>query len=365
MQVHLGDINDNAPTWLFPPESNVVVNVTIHEPVGHQVALLRASDPDLGENGQIMFKIMHVSVLSNTAVTSDPRNDSQTEIELIKQEMFELDPSTGALYVARPLRASDMGLVKLLIEAGDMGKPNRSSHRTILFNIMDFQRPKYTDSSSNRIGAPFTSGGSGFQHHDLVVIVVMVAVAIVISLFLIVAMLFLRCPVCLFHDRSMNSYNNVAQASVGVPSSHMGPHQEAYLPEVFRDSHAVGTLSGKDGSLVSGEETLFYPTDRDKIIPSRGSASGKNILNVDYDGALQDGTLTQYQQSRQFFILTKPDGGYAVSMDGTPIELSTLGNCCRIILGFTWVRSLHRLISECVLLLGRPVCNIILKIVRK
>ncbi|KAL5967778.1 Protocadherin gamma-B4 [Taenia solium] len=326
VQVHLGDINDNAPIWLFPPESNVVVNVTIHEPVGHQVALLRASDPDLGENGQVMFKIMHVSVLSNTAVTSDPRNDSQTEIELIKQEMFELDPSTGALYVSRPLRASDMGLVKLLIEASDMGKPNKSSHRTILFNIMDFQRPKYTDSSNNRIGAPFTSGGSGFQHHDLVVIVVMVAVAIVISLFLIVAMLFLRCPVCLFHDRSMNSYNNVAQTTVGIPSGHMGPHQEAYLPEVFRDSHAVGTLSGKDGSLVSGEETLFYPTDRDKIIPSRGSASGKNIISVDYDGALQDGTLTQYQQSRQFFILTKPDGGYAVSMDGTPIELSTLEN---------------------------------------
>ncbi|EUB59418.1 Protocadherin-18 [Echinococcus granulosus] len=326
VQVHLGDINDNAPTWLFPPESNVVVNVTIHEPVGHQVALLRASDPDLGENGQIMFKIIHVSVLSNTAATSDSRNDSQTEIELVKPEMFELDPSTGALYIARPLRASDMGLVKLLIEASDMGKPNKSSHRTILFNIMDFQRPKYTDPSSNRIGAPFTSGGSGFQHHDLVVIVVMVAVAIVISLFLIVAMLFLRCPVCLFHDRPMNSYNNVARTTVGLPSSHMGAHQEAYLPEVFRDSHAIGTLSGKDGSLVSGEETLFYPTDRDKIIPSRGSVSGKNILTIDYDGALQDETLAQYQQSRQFFILAKPDRGYAVSMDGTPIELSTLEN---------------------------------------
>ncbi|VDM16285.1 unnamed protein product [Hydatigera taeniaeformis] len=326
VQVHLGDINDNAPTWLFPPESNVVVNVTIHEPVGHQVALLRANDPDLGENGQIIFKIMHVSVLSNTAVTIDPHNDSQTEIELVKQEMFELDPSTGALYVARPLRVSDMGLVKLLIEASDMGKPNKSSHRTILFNIMDFQRPKYVDSSNNRISAPFTSGGSGFQHHDLVVIVVMVAVAIVISLFLIVAMLFLRCPVCLFHDRPMNSYNNVAQTTVGLPSNHMGPSQEAYLPEVFRDSHGVGTLSGKDGSLVSGEETLFYPMDRDKIIPSRGSSTGKNILNIDYDGALQDGSLTQYQQSRQFFILTKPDGGYAVSMDGTPIELSTIDN---------------------------------------
>ncbi|CDS42735.1 protocadherin 9 [Echinococcus multilocularis] len=326
VQVHLGDINDNAPTWLFPPETNVVVNVTIHEPVGHQVALLRASDPDLGENGQIMFKIIHVSVLSNAAATSDSRNDSQTEIELVKPEMFELDPSTGALYIARPLRASDMGLVKLLIEASDMGKPNKSSHRTILFNIMDFQRPKYTDPSGNRIGAPFTSGGPGFQHHDLVVIVVMVAVAIVISLFLIVAMLFLRCPVCLFHDRPMNSYNNVAQTTVGLPSSHMGAHQEAYLPEVFRDSHAIGTLSGKDGSLVSGEETLFYPTNRDKIIPSRGSVSGKNVLTIDYDGALQDGTLAQYQQSGQFFILAKPDGGYAVSMDGTPIELSTLEN---------------------------------------
>lgn len=290
------------------------------------MALLRASDPDLGENGQIMYRIMHVSVLSNTAMAGEIRNETQIENELVKHEMFELDPSTGALYIARPLRPVDMGLVKLLIEASDMGKPNKSSHRTILFNIMDFQRPKYSENGSGRIGAPFTSGGSGFQQHDLVVIVVMVAVAIVISLFLIVAMLFLRCPVCLFHDRSSNDYNNEQQNTIGFSSTHsVGPQHEAYLPEVFRDSHTIGTLGGKDGSLASGEETLFYPTDRDKIIPSRGSVSGKNILTIDYDGTIQDGTLSQYPQNRQFFILAKSDGNYAVSMEGTPIELSTLG----------------------------------------
>ena len=328
MQVHLGDINDNAPTWLFPPESNVVVNVTIHEPVGHQVALLRASDPDLGENGQVVFRIVHVSVLSNAISTNELRNENQTEIASAEQEMFELDPSTGALYIARPLRPSDMGLVKLLIEATDMGKPNKSSHRTILFNILDYRRPKYADPGSNRIGAPFTSGGLGFQHHDLVVIVVMVAVAIVISLFLIVAMLFLRCPVCLFHDRSTSNYNNASQTTVGFPSNHPGAAQEPYLPEVFRDSHTIGTLGGKDGSLTSGEEPIFYPTDREKIIPSRASMSGKNILTIDYDGTLQDGGLTQYQQGRKLFILAKPDGSYAMSMDGTPIELSNLGKFC-------------------------------------
>ncbi|VDD80003.1 unnamed protein product [Mesocestoides corti] len=326
VQIHLGDINDNAPNWLFPPESNVVVNVTIHEPVGHQVALLRATDPDLDENGQIMFKVMHVSVLSNTAAATEPRNENQTDSEVSRQEMFELDPSTGALYIARPLRPADMGLVKLLIEASDMGKPNKSSHRTILFNIMDFQRPKYTGASNNRMGAPYTSGGSVFQHHDLVVIVVMVAVAIVISLFLIVAMLFLRCPVCLFRDRAENSYNNVAQTTIGFPQNHTGHHHEAYLPEVFRDSHTIGTLGGKDGSLASGEDALFYPVDRDKIMPSRGSMSGKNILTIDYDGSVQAGTLAQCQQGRQFIILTRPDGGYAVSMDGAPIELSALDN---------------------------------------
>lgn len=331
VQVHLGDINDNAPNWLFPAESNVVVNVTIHEPVGHQVALLRANDPDLGENGQVVFRIVHVSVLSNAASASDSRNENQTENASAQQEMFELDSSTGALYIARPLRPSDMGLVKLLIEANDMGKPNKSSHRTILFNILDFRRPKYADSSGNRIGAPFTSGGLGFQHHDLVVIVVMVAVAIVISLLLIVAMLFLRCPVCLFHDRSMSNYNNVSQTAIGFPQNHSGPHQEAYLPEVFRDSHTIGTLGGKDGSLASGEEAIFYPTDREKMIPSRASISGKNIISIDYDGALQDGVPTQYQQGRKLFILAKPDGSYTMSMDGTPIELSNLGKHYRTV----------------------------------
>ncbi|KAM3187727.1 hypothetical protein ACTXT7_001714 [Hymenolepis weldensis] len=334
VQIHLGDINDNAPTWLFPPDSNMVVNVTIHEPVGHQVALLRATDPDLGENGQIMFKIMHFSILSTTPVTGEIRNETLTENEAIKQEMFELDPSTGALYVARHLRPEDMGLVKLLIEASDMGKPNKSSHRTIFFNLMNFQRPKYTDNGNSKIGAQHTPGGPGFQHHDLVVIVVMVAVAIVISLFLIIAMLFLRCPVCLFHDRSRNNYNNIQQSSMGFPGNHtVGPQHEAYLPEVFRDSHTIGTLGAKDGSLNSGEEMLFYQTDRDKIIPSRGSVSGKNILTIDYDGTLQDGTLSQYPQNRQFFILTKPDGNYAVSMEGAPIELSTLDGCRLIGIG--------------------------------
>ncbi|VDO06602.1 unnamed protein product [Rodentolepis nana] len=327
VQIHLGDINDNAPTWLFPPESNMVVNVTIHEPVGHQVALLRASDPDLGENGQIVFKIMHFSIRSTSSMTGEGRNETLAENEAVKHEMFELDPSTGALYIARHMRPDDIGLVKLLIEASDMGKPNKTSHRTILFNIMDFQRPKYNDNGNSKSGAQYTPGGPGFQHHDLVVIVVMVAVAIVISLFLIIAMLFLRCPVCLFHDRSRSNYNNIHQSGVGFPGNQtLGPQHEAYLPEVFRDSHTIGTLGGKDGSLNSGEETLFYQTDRDKIIPSRGSASGKNILTIDYDGTLQDGTLSQYPQNRQFFILTKPDGNYAVSMEGPPIELSTLGN---------------------------------------
>nr|CUU98793.1 hypothetical transcript [Hymenolepis microstoma] len=325
VQIHLGDINDNAPTWLFPPESNMVVNVTIHEPVGHQVALLRATDPDLGENGQIVFKIMHFSIRSTSSITGESRNETLAENEAVKHEMFELDPSTGALYIARHMRPEDIGLVKLLIEASDMGKPNKTSHRTILFNIMDFQRPKYNDNGNSKIGAQYTPGGPGFQHHDLVVIVVMVAVAIVISLFLIIAMLFLRCPICLFHDRSRNNYNNIHQSSVGFPGNQtLGPQHEAYLPEIFRDSHTIGTLGGKDGSLNSGEETLFYQTDRDKIIPSRGSASGKNILTIDYDGTLQDGTLSQYPQNRQFFILTKPDGNYAVSMEGAPIELSTL-----------------------------------------
>ena len=76
LRVTVTDVNDNAPRFERP-----VVAAWVAETagVGHQVAVVRASDADEGDNARITFRL----------ATDTPH--------------FQLDPTQGVLSVAAPL----------------------------------------------------------------------------------------------------------------------------------------------------------------------------------------------------------------------------------------------------------------------
>ncbi|VEL29143.1 unnamed protein product, partial [Protopolystoma xenopodis] len=263
VQIHLTDVNDNAPIWQFPGDRDREVNVSILEMVGHRIALLRAVDADEGENGQVEYilkQINHQSlsasrsslakptnsfsspsmnynqgegmVLNRTSATGEKLADSlkersgdesyvpqataakqkqrqgigdfqnsliqsleydlsqaasssdsipsihdeQSAFSNIGEEMlpsdlvvfntnslFELDPTTGALYIGRSLHSSDVGSAKLIIEARDRGNPVRRNPRVLRVNLLPWRMS--TDSglgqatSVKRTGGIIESGG--------------------------------------------------------------------------------------------------------------------------------------------------------------------------------------------------------------
>ncbi|VDL90583.1 unnamed protein product [Schistocephalus solidus] len=279
VQIHINDVNDNAPTWLFPPDPNLVINMTIYEPVGHQVAQFRANDRDYAENGDVIYQIVHFSILSsaNMASTLTEREHLETKPLSLNKTTgaldgipFELDASTGALYIARALSMQDMGLVKIIVEASDLGTPPKSTHRTVLFNILDYSQPQkvVAASADSYEGAAqenvHKTTNRNFEGQDIIIVTIMIAVAIFIALFLIIAMVFLQCPICRRRRQEINYHSATCGTNHKTPSPAAGvelhysiprdPHSYYYAPEVFRDSHSLISLVG--GGTRPGDTTV-------------------------------------------------------------------------------------------------------------
>uniref|UniRef100_A0AAY4EM86 Protocadherin-16 n=1 Tax=Denticeps clupeoides TaxID=299321 RepID=A0AAY4EM86_9TELE len=102
------DDNDNAPTfWAW--SSGGVLETT---PSGSLLATLQAKDPDEGENSTIFYSL------------SGPR-----------AERFSLNPTTGELRLASPLRHSERAAYSLTTTASDRGTPPQSSSSTLRIQV--------------------------------------------------------------------------------------------------------------------------------------------------------------------------------------------------------------------------------------
>ncbi|KAA3679552.1 uncharacterized protein DEA37_0010372 [Paragonimus westermani] len=284
VHIYVTDVNDNAPTWIFPVHNNQAINMTISEPVGYCLAKLKASDPDEGENGSVIYRLVQTSKMTNKDIFDgsaasmmgshvNPTADAfryQTTLEENGQSnlpgvnappagnLFELDPSSGAIYVGRSMNLNDVGSVKLVVEASDGGQPAKVNHRVLQINIFRYltQQPVFatvdTESASfnsadkSRYRLTSATNGGGHIENDLIVIIIMVAVTLIISLVLIVAILFLRCGIC--PNRAFGRYNSTIPNDYRPELAH--PHH--HLEEVFRDSGNMEV----DGLLVPGLERL-------------------------------------------------------------------------------------------------------------
>ena len=84
--VYVSDANDHRPRFRYPAFGNETIKISSQTPIGHEVAKIKAFDPDAGKNSNLTF-----------ALTDGNRDNA-----------FFLDPHNGSLKLA-----ADMGMVRL------------------------------------------------------------------------------------------------------------------------------------------------------------------------------------------------------------------------------------------------------------
>lgn len=111
------DVNDNTPVF-----SQKIYNVSInyeHDATSH-VAILSATDLDLGKNGRISYRF--------SSMTSD--ND---------KIYFKLNEMTGEIFLHKKFTSGQKPTYKLYVEAMDSGSPPLSSVVMVLVNVINQQ----------------------------------------------------------------------------------------------------------------------------------------------------------------------------------------------------------------------------------
>ncbi|XP_064546558.1 cadherin-related tumor suppressor [Drosophila montana] len=110
--IQVDDTNDNPPVF---EESVYSFDIPENAPRGYQVGEIVAKDADLAQNAQVSY-----------AVVSDWAND-----------VFSLNPQTGALTLTAKLDYEDVQHYILLVQAQDNGQPSLSTTITVYCNVLD------------------------------------------------------------------------------------------------------------------------------------------------------------------------------------------------------------------------------------
>ncbi|XP_057164478.1 cadherin-23 [Ursus arctos] len=110
------DENDNSPQFDFTSDS--AVSVPEDCPVGQQVATVKARDPDVGSNGQVVFSLAS----GNIARAFD---------------IVTTNDSVGEVFVARPLDREELDHYILKVVASDRGSPPRKKDHILQVTVLD------------------------------------------------------------------------------------------------------------------------------------------------------------------------------------------------------------------------------------
>uniref|UniRef100_A0A2K5HVT3 Protocadherin-16 n=1 Tax=Colobus angolensis palliatus TaxID=336983 RepID=A0A2K5HVT3_COLAP len=109
LTVSVVDVNDEAPTF---QQQEYSVLLRENSPPGTSLLTLRATDPDLGANGQVTYG----------GVSSGS---------------FSLDPDTGVLTTLRALDREEQEEINLTVYAQDRGSPPQLTHATVRVAVED------------------------------------------------------------------------------------------------------------------------------------------------------------------------------------------------------------------------------------
>ena len=121
VRVRILDVNDVAPRFSRPWQ---VVKIREDMPVGAVVALVEATDPDLGLGGVVRYSLAS-SYASETV------------------ESFSIDKVTGTVRLARRLDFEDRSVYNLTVRAKDRGSPSLSSEAYLAVEVVDVNENLY------------------------------------------------------------------------------------------------------------------------------------------------------------------------------------------------------------------------------
>lgn len=115
VEVHISDINDNFPVFQQPVYLQKIPEDTRRDQI---IMRVTATDADTGPNGELTY----------TFSTLQPPDDLS---------FFRIDPSTGDIYLIKPIDSRSGHLVELIIEASDKGHPPKTSTTTVRIQVED------------------------------------------------------------------------------------------------------------------------------------------------------------------------------------------------------------------------------------
>ncbi|KAG8226847.1 hypothetical protein J437_LFUL004088 [Ladona fulva] len=113
VSVHVSVLDENDCPPVFPRDRDEV-RLNENAPVGQEVYLAKAVDPDAGENAQVTY-----------GLASNPEGQ------------FRISPKTGVIYLNKPIRSEPGTTLSLEVVATDNGKPSLSSRHSVIVTIED------------------------------------------------------------------------------------------------------------------------------------------------------------------------------------------------------------------------------------
>uniref|UniRef100_A0ABM5G9W5 Protocadherin gamma-B1-like isoform X3 n=1 Tax=Pogona vitticeps TaxID=103695 RepID=A0ABM5G9W5_9SAUR len=115
--LQVSDINDNAPVF---EKSSYSMYVPENNPSGASIFMIKATDPDMGQNARITYSILH-SNIEDLPISS----------------YISINSETGAIYAQRSFDYEQFREFQLQVKAQDGGSPPLSSNATIRVFILD------------------------------------------------------------------------------------------------------------------------------------------------------------------------------------------------------------------------------------
>ncbi|XP_051559589.1 protocadherin-18-like isoform X2 [Myxocyprinus asiaticus] len=115
--VQVQDENDNAPRF---EKSRYEISKVENNSPGAYLSSVRASDPDLGQNGQVSYSILE-SMIHGSSIST----------------YVTIDPSNGDIYALRTFDREDVSQISFLVQARDSGSPPLRSNVTVGLTVLD------------------------------------------------------------------------------------------------------------------------------------------------------------------------------------------------------------------------------------
>ncbi|XP_026553835.1 protocadherin-18 [Pseudonaja textilis] len=115
--VQIMDENDNPPQ--FQTNRYEIVILENNSP-GAYITSVTATDPDLGDNGQVTYTILESFILGSSITT-----------------YVTIDPSNGAIYALRTFDHEEVSLIIFMVQARDGGSQQLASNTTVVLTIID------------------------------------------------------------------------------------------------------------------------------------------------------------------------------------------------------------------------------------